>query len=469
MTLLGPQVTRVRPARRAAAADRQPLEPQRAAQRLSHGRRPLGRGLGERDDRSPSASCASSAAPTSSSSRGSRPARDAPRTSRRSTRRSPPGSASATRDEVLAAFEAAEAAVAPIYDASDILADPQFAAIGTIASVDDAELGTLRMPNVISRLSRDARGDPPRPAARTAPTRPTCSTSSASTRSGSSGSARTEWCDVTRLPPLTWLYVPADRPDRVEKAIASRAHAVIVDLEDAVAPRREGGRARAGSPAARNVLRESPSTSASTASRRPRPGRRRRGDESGRRRRPPLPKVETPDDADDVLALLGDAPLRLHCLVESALGVENAFAIASVPGVTGISLGEADLRAETGATRGRARLGARADRQRSRCRRIAATGAVGYTHVRDLDGLAASCAPRPRARPPRPRGDPPGPARDHRARLSPDRGRGRPRTRGPSRRATAAQQALADGRFVDEAVIRSARVVLALAERYGSH
>ena len=37
------------------------------------------------------------------------------------------------------------------------------------------------------------------------------------------------------VPPLTWLYVPADRPDRVEKAIASRAHAVIVDLEDAVA------------------------------------------------------------------------------------------------------------------------------------------------------------------------------------------------------------------------------------------
>ena len=38
------------------------------------------------------------------------------------------------------------------------------------------------------------------------------------------------------MPPLTWLYVPADRPDRVEKAIASRAHAVIVDLEDGVAP-----------------------------------------------------------------------------------------------------------------------------------------------------------------------------------------------------------------------------------------
>jgi crotonobetainyl-CoA:carnitine CoA-transferase CaiB-like acyl-CoA transferase len=56
------------------------------------------------------------------------------------------------RDEVLAAFEAAEAAIAPIYDASDVLADPQLAAVGAIATVDD-ELGPLRMPNVISRLS----------------------------------------------------------------------------------------------------------------------------------------------------------------------------------------------------------------------------------------------------------------------------------------------------------------------------
>ena len=36
--------------------------------------------------------------------------------------------------------------------------------------------------------------------------------------------------------PLTWLFVPADRPERVEKALASDAHAVIVDLEDGVAP-----------------------------------------------------------------------------------------------------------------------------------------------------------------------------------------------------------------------------------------
>jgi citrate lyase subunit beta / citryl-CoA lyase len=33
------------------------------------------------------------------------------------------------------------------------------------------------------------------------------------------------------------LFVPASRPDRVPKAVASAAHQVIVDLEDAVAPR----------------------------------------------------------------------------------------------------------------------------------------------------------------------------------------------------------------------------------------
>ncbi len=57
------------------------------------------------------------------------------------------------RDEVVAAFEAAEAAVAPVYDASDIVVDPQLAALGAIAAVADEDLGTVRMPNVVARLS----------------------------------------------------------------------------------------------------------------------------------------------------------------------------------------------------------------------------------------------------------------------------------------------------------------------------
>ncbi len=61
--------------------------------------------------------------------------------------------ASRSRGEVLAAFESAEAAIAPVYDARDILADPQLRAIRAIVSVDDPELGPIKMTNVISRLS----------------------------------------------------------------------------------------------------------------------------------------------------------------------------------------------------------------------------------------------------------------------------------------------------------------------------
>ncbi|AZM93648.1 CoA transferase [Streptomyces sp. W1SF4] len=56
-------------------------------------------------------------------------------------------------DEVVAAFEEAEAAVAPVYSAADIAADPQFAALGTVVHVDDPELGSLAMQGVPARLS----------------------------------------------------------------------------------------------------------------------------------------------------------------------------------------------------------------------------------------------------------------------------------------------------------------------------
>jgi crotonobetainyl-CoA:carnitine CoA-transferase CaiB-like acyl-CoA transferase len=57
------------------------------------------------------------------------------------------------RDEVLAEFEKAQAAIAPIYDVRDVLADPQLAALDAITTVADPELGELRMQNVMFRLS----------------------------------------------------------------------------------------------------------------------------------------------------------------------------------------------------------------------------------------------------------------------------------------------------------------------------
>jgi crotonobetainyl-CoA:carnitine CoA-transferase CaiB-like acyl-CoA transferase len=58
-----------------------------------------------------------------------------------------------TRDEVMRAFEEADAAIAPIYDVRDIVADPQFQALGTIVTVPDAELGDVKMQNILFRLS----------------------------------------------------------------------------------------------------------------------------------------------------------------------------------------------------------------------------------------------------------------------------------------------------------------------------
>ncbi|MHA7274684.1 CaiB/BaiF CoA transferase family protein [Arthrobacter sp. TMT4-20] len=60
-----------------------------------------------------------------------------------------------SRDEVIAAFETAEAAVAPIYDPSEIVADPQFNALGTIHRINDADLGDMAMQGPLFRMSRD--------------------------------------------------------------------------------------------------------------------------------------------------------------------------------------------------------------------------------------------------------------------------------------------------------------------------
>ena len=57
------------------------------------------------------------------------------------------------RDEVVRAFEEAQAAVAPIYDVRDVVADPQFQALDSLVRVPDPELGSVLMQNVLFRLS----------------------------------------------------------------------------------------------------------------------------------------------------------------------------------------------------------------------------------------------------------------------------------------------------------------------------
>ncbi|HAM24852.1 MAG TPA: CoA transferase [Actinobacteria bacterium] len=55
--------------------------------------------------------------------------------------------------EVIAQFEAAQAAVAPIYTIKEVFEDEQYTALDTITTVEDPDLGPVRMQNVLYRLS----------------------------------------------------------------------------------------------------------------------------------------------------------------------------------------------------------------------------------------------------------------------------------------------------------------------------
>jgi crotonobetainyl-CoA:carnitine CoA-transferase CaiB-like acyl-CoA transferase len=61
--------------------------------------------------------------------------------------------AAGSLDEVMLAFEKAAAAAGPVHDIRGIMTDPQYAALGTIVEVEDEELGTVQMQNVLFRLS----------------------------------------------------------------------------------------------------------------------------------------------------------------------------------------------------------------------------------------------------------------------------------------------------------------------------
>ncbi len=58
-----------------------------------------------------------------------------------------------TRQEVMEAFALAGAAVAPVYDARDLVEDPHIRATDMLTRVDDPDLGSLLMHNVMWRMS----------------------------------------------------------------------------------------------------------------------------------------------------------------------------------------------------------------------------------------------------------------------------------------------------------------------------
>lgn len=191
--------------------------------------------------------------------------------------------------------------------------------------------------------------------------------------------------------PLTLLYVPADRPDRVAKALASSADTVLIDLEDAVAPSRKGeARENAGLALTAGVSRPVQVR----INHRSTPWH---AEDVGQLSSLPVsvgarvPKVESVLEVQELAAAL---PGRaLHLLVESALGVERAFELATAsPQVASIGLGEADLRSdlrvddEDGLLWARSRVVVAA-----RAAGLVAPVMSAYTNVRDLAGLAASC------------------------------------------------------------------------------
>jgi citrate lyase subunit beta/citryl-CoA lyase len=133
------------------------------------------------------------------------------------------------------------------------------------------------------------------------------------------------------------LFVPGDRLDRIDKAVATAADAVIIDLEDAVAPshkiqaRAIAGKKVAGGKDKKILVRVNALNTEFAA------------DDFSEVIAAGLdgimvPKVETPGDIRQIDAIVLETEKKrglepgsvfILPLIESARGVENAFAIAS--------------------------------------------------------------------------------------------------------------------------------------------
>jgi crotonobetainyl-CoA:carnitine CoA-transferase CaiB-like acyl-CoA transferase len=57
-------------------------------------------------------------------------------------------------DEVVEAFQEAGAALAPIYDIEQLMEDPQIHARETVTTIQDEDLGPLKMQNLFFRMQR---------------------------------------------------------------------------------------------------------------------------------------------------------------------------------------------------------------------------------------------------------------------------------------------------------------------------
>ncbi|HEY4024235.1 MAG TPA: CoA ester lyase, partial [Pseudonocardiaceae bacterium] len=143
----------------------------------------------------------------------------------------------------------------------------------------------------------------------------------------------------------SWLFVPGDRPERFDKALHSGADAVIVDLEDAVAP---ANKARARDAVA-DLLDTQPVyvrvNGADT--------RWHTEDLAALSHRAGLlgvllPKTTSAADVAATAAALG-AHVQLVALIETAAGLRNADTIAAAERTTRLAFGSIDFALDIGA------------------------------------------------------------------------------------------------------------------------
>ncbi|MFQ6163545.1 HpcH/HpaI aldolase/citrate lyase family protein [Sinorhizobium meliloti] len=141
----------------------------------------------------------------------------------------------------------------------------------------------------------------------------------------------------------TALFVPADRPERFAKAAASRADAVIIDLEDAIGvAHKTAARAHVATD-----FTDGPVILRINAA-----GTRWHADDLLAAARLKLsaillPKAEAGETLD-VIARGPAAHLPLIALVETARGIAEAHAIATHPAVQRLAFGSIDFAADLG-------------------------------------------------------------------------------------------------------------------------
>ncbi len=139
-----------------------------------------------------------------------------------------------------------------------------------------------------------------------------------------------------------YLFVPADRPERFSKARASGADAVIVDLEDAVAPEAKAS--------ARDALAAALDASAPLVVRINAAGTPWFEDDLELCRHPGVAAVMLPkaEGIDAVCTVVETSYKDVLPIIESARGLRDIHSIASVPGVIRLAFGSVDLALDLG-------------------------------------------------------------------------------------------------------------------------